>query len=35
MYDAKSRKSAHVHTTSVKVVDGRVTDLHPAAAAAN
>ena len=35
MYDAKGTKSAHVHTTSVKVVDGRVTDLVPPAAAAN
>jgi diguanylate cyclase (GGDEF)-like protein len=35
MYDAKGTKSVHVHTTSVKVVDGRVTDLHPPAAAAS
>jgi diguanylate cyclase (GGDEF)-like protein len=35
MYDAKGTKSVHVHTTSVKVVDGRVTDLNPPAAAAS
>lgn len=34
MYDAKGIKSAHVHTTSVRVVDGRVTDITPPAAAA-
>jgi len=35
MYDAKGTKSVHVHTTSVKVVEGRVTDLAPPAAAAS
>ena len=35
MYDAKGRKSAHVHTTTVRVVDGRVTDITPPAAAAS
>ena len=35
MYDAKGTKSVHVHTTSVKVVEGRVTDLNPPAAAAS
>src|SRR6266542_3428755 len=34
MYDAKGTKSAHVHTTSVEVVDGRVTDIAPPPAAA-
>ena len=34
MYDAKGTKSAHVHTTSVQVVDGRVTDLASPAIAA-
>ena len=34
MYDAKGIKSAHVHTTSVRVVNGRVTDITPAPAAA-
>lgn len=34
MYDAKGIKSAHVHTTSVRVVDGRVADITPPAAAA-
>jgi diguanylate cyclase (GGDEF)-like protein len=29
MYDAKGIKSAHVHTTSVKVVNGTVTDITP------
>jgi diguanylate cyclase (GGDEF)-like protein len=35
MYDAKGTKSVHVHTTSVKVVEGRVTELNPHAAAAS
>ena len=35
MYDAKGTKSVHVHTTSVKVEDGRVTDLDAPAAAAS
>jgi diguanylate cyclase (GGDEF)-like protein len=34
MYDAKGTKSAHVHTTSVRVVDGHLTDIAPPAAAA-
>ena len=30
MYDAKGIKSAHVHTTAVRVIDGRLTDIaHP------
>jgi diguanylate cyclase (GGDEF)-like protein len=33
MYDAKGVKSAHVHTTSVRVVDGRLTDIAPSSAA--
>ncbi len=35
MYDAKGIKSAHVHTTSVGVADGHLTDLAPPAAAAS
>ncbi len=35
MYDAKGTKSVNVNTTSVKVVEGRVTDLVPPAAAAS
>jgi diguanylate cyclase (GGDEF)-like protein len=35
MYDAKGIKSAHVHTTSVRVVNGTITDIAPAAAAAS
>src|SRR5438067_6957141 len=35
MYDAKGIKSAHVHTTSVRVVNGRVTDIDPPEAAAS
>jgi len=34
MYDAKGTKATHVHTTSVRVVDGRVSDIAPPAAAA-
>jgi len=34
MYDAKGIKSAHVHTTSVRVIDGHLTDIAPPAAAA-
>jgi diguanylate cyclase (GGDEF)-like protein len=34
MYDAKGLKSAHVHTTSVRVVDGHLTDIAPPAASA-
>src|SRR5258708_4254040 len=33
MYDAKGIKSTHVHTTSVRVADGRLTDIAPSAAA--
>src|SRR5829696_1439089 len=32
MYDAKGIKSAHVHTTSVRVIDGHLTDIAPPAA---
>jgi len=35
MYDAKGTRSVHVHTTSVQVVDGRVTEINPPAAAAS
>jgi diguanylate cyclase (GGDEF)-like protein len=35
MYDAKGIKSVHVHTTSVRVLDGRVIDIDPPAAAAS
>lgn len=35
MYDAKGTKSAHVHTTSVRVVEGRVTDIAPPETAAS
>ncbi len=35
MYDAKGIKSVHVHTTSVRVADGRITDLDSPAAAAS
>jgi diguanylate cyclase (GGDEF)-like protein len=35
MYDAKGIKSAHVHTTSVRVVEGRVTDIEPPASVAS
>jgi diguanylate cyclase (GGDEF)-like protein len=34
MYDAKGIKSAHVHTTSVRVVEGRLTDIACRTAAA-
>jgi diguanylate cyclase (GGDEF)-like protein len=34
MYDAKGIKSAHVHTTQVRVVDGHLTDIAPPAASA-
>jgi len=34
MYDAKGIKSAHVHTTSVRVVDGHLTDIAPPAVSA-
>jgi diguanylate cyclase (GGDEF)-like protein len=34
MYDAKGLKSAHVHTTSVRVADGHLTDIAPPAASA-
>jgi diguanylate cyclase (GGDEF)-like protein len=34
MYDAKGIKSAHVHTTSVRVLEGRLTDIAPRRAAA-
>jgi len=30
MYDAKELKSAHVHTTAVRVVDGRLVDIEAA-----
>src|SRR5258708_6396725 len=33
MYDAKGIKSTHVHTTSVRGADGRLTDIAPSAAA--
>ncbi len=33
MYDAKGIKSAHVHTTCVRVADGRLTDIARSAAA--
>ena len=32
MYDAKGIKSVHVHTTSVRIVNGTVTDITPHAA---
>jgi diguanylate cyclase (GGDEF)-like protein len=35
MYDAKGIKSVHVHTTSVRVADSRITDLEPPAAVAS
>jgi diguanylate cyclase (GGDEF)-like protein len=35
MYDAKGIRSAHVHTTSVRVADGHLTDFAPPAAAAS
>ncbi len=35
MYDAKGTKSVHVHTTSVRVLDGRVIDIDRPAAAAS
>jgi diguanylate cyclase (GGDEF)-like protein len=35
MYDAKSLKSAHVHATSVRVVEGHLTDIDQPAAAAS
>jgi diguanylate cyclase (GGDEF)-like protein len=35
MYDAKGIKSADVHTTSVKVADGRLVDITPRSAAAS
>jgi diguanylate cyclase (GGDEF)-like protein len=35
MYDAKGIKSAHVHTTTVRVVDSRITDIEPPAAVAS
>jgi diguanylate cyclase (GGDEF)-like protein len=35
MYDAKGIKSAHVHSTTVRVADGRLTDIAPPAAAAS
>ena len=35
MYDAKGLKSAHVHTTSVHVVDGHLADIDQPAAAAS
>ena len=34
MYNAKGIKSAEVHTTSVRVIDGRLADLAPRASAA-
>jgi diguanylate cyclase (GGDEF)-like protein len=35
MYDAKGIKSAQVHTTSVRVVDSRITDIEPPASIAS
>jgi diguanylate cyclase (GGDEF)-like protein len=35
MYDAKGIKAVHVHTTSVRVLDGRVIDIDRPAAAAS
>ena len=35
MYDAKGMKSVHVHTTSVRVLDGGVVEIDPPAAAAS
>jgi diguanylate cyclase (GGDEF)-like protein len=35
MYDAKGIKSAHVHTTTVRVADSRITDIEPPAAVAS
>jgi diguanylate cyclase (GGDEF)-like protein len=35
MYDAKGTKAVHVHTTSVRVLDGRVIDIDRPAAAAS
>ena len=35
MYDAKGIKSVHVHTTSVRVAESRITDLDPPASVAS